>query len=204
MFKIDNFDGVIVCASKYFNPSEMLEIKKLGINDFGENRVQDLLAKQKELVESNIIWHFIGKLQTNKIKSMINTIDYLHSLESIAQAELIEKYRDKPLFVFIQVNISDEEQKSGINPNNLAQFINELKKYDKIVLIGLMTIGVLDNLEKTEKVFNELSKLKDKYNLKYLSMGMTGDYELAIKHGSTHLRLGTYFKNLVGGNDGII
>ena len=196
---IKDFNGTIVCASKYFNTDEVAKIYNLGIRDFGENNVQDLLYKKEELSDLNITWHIIGKLQTNKIKKVINEIEYLHSLESIKQAELIQKHRITPLKCFIQVNIAEEMQKSGINQSNLSDFINEIKKYDKIEIVGLMTIGVLDDLVETERVFEKLVELKNTYKLQYTSMGMTNDFELAIKHKATHLRLGNYFKSVIGG-----
>lgn len=199
---ISNYHGVIICASKYYASNEMREIFKKGISNFGENRVNDLLKKQEELSDLNIVWHFIGNLQTNKIKKMINKISYLHSLESIEQAILIQKYRNNPLSCFIQINMSNELTKSGININKLNDFINELKKYDKIEIVGLMTIGIANELDSTEIIFNNINKLKEKYSLKYLSIGMTNDYELAIKNNATHIRLGSYFKNLIGGENG--
>lgn len=195
-----NFDGVIVCASKYYTKDEINIISsKFNINDFGENRVDALLKKRIELSDRNYNWHFIGYLQTNKIKSMINEIDYLHSLSTIKQAELIQKYRNTPLKCFIQLNISDEDSKSGISVDKLEYFINEMKKYDKIEIVGLMTMGVENDDITTNNIFKITNDLKNKYQLLYTSMGMTNDYLLAINNHSTHLRIGSYFKSLIGG-----
>lgn len=192
-------DQVIICASKYFTAKEIVKINKLGINDFGENRVEDLLNKKLELTNLNINWHFIGHLQTNKIKKLINEIDYLHSLESLKQADLINKYRINPLKCFIQLNISLEDNKKGITLDNLDEFIQQLKKYDKIDVVGFMTMGVLNDDFKTNQVFEKASKLANTYNYPFLSMGMSNDYLIAIENKATHLRIGSYFKKIIGG-----
>lgn len=180
----------IICASKYISSVEMRKLYEEGINHFAENRTKSLLTKKNELKDLNVTWHFIGHLQSNKIKGFINEIDYLHSLSTLKQATLINKHRIEPLKCFIQVNILNESQKSGIAENLLEEFLLSLKKYDKIEVIGLMTMGMIDNPIETERAFRRLNELKNKYQLEDLSMGMTDDYELALKHGTTFLRLG--------------
>jgi PLP dependent protein len=186
-----------ICASKYFDSEQMIKLYQKGVVHFGENRAQDLLKKQEILHDLPIIWHFIGHLQTNKVKDMINQIDYLHTLDRMSLADSIEKYRLTPLQCFIQVNLTDESQKSGINPDNLAQFLIEIKKYDKIEIIGLMTIGKDHDPEITEKAFQSLNHLATLHGLKEKSMGMSDDYEIALKHGATYIRLGRKFKELL-------
>jgi PLP dependent protein len=186
-----------ICASKYFDSEQMIKLYQKGVVHFGENRAQDLLKKQEILHDLPIIWHFIGHLQTNKVKDMINQIDYLHTLDRMSLADSIEKYRLTPLQCFIQVNLTDESQKSGINRDNLAQFLIEIKKYDKIEIIGLMTIGKDHDPEITEKAFQSLNHLATLHGLKEKSMGMSDDYEIALKHGATYLRLGRKFKELL-------
>ncbi len=193
----DDFLGTVVCASKYFTTSQMRLLNQKGVFHFGENRVQDLLAKQKDLTDLNIVWHFIGHLQTNKVKDMINHIDYLHTLDRLNLAESIQKYANKPIKCMIQVNLTNEDQKSGILPLNLEQFLIEIKKYDKIELIGLMTIGKDDDHLQTELAFKTLDELAKKYELPFRSMGMSNDYDLAIKHHATHLRIGRKFMELL-------
>ncbi|MCF7930052.1 MAG: YggS family pyridoxal phosphate-dependent enzyme [Acholeplasmataceae bacterium] len=193
----EGYQGTVVCASKYFNTSQMRKLYHQGVFHFGENRVQDLLVKQKELEDLNINWHFIGHLQTNKVKDMINHIDYLHTLDRLNLAESIEKYANKPVKCMIQVNLTDEAQKSGILPDNLEQFLLEIKKYDKIELIGLMTIGKDNDTVQTELAFKKLDELSKKYELPCRSMGMSNDYDLAIKHHATHLRIGRKFMELL-------
>ncbi|PKK96540.1 MAG: YggS family pyridoxal phosphate-dependent enzyme [Tenericutes bacterium HGW-Tenericutes-3] len=193
----ENYLGTVVCASKYFSSEQMKKLFQKGVKHFGENRVQDMLLKQKELSSLDITWHFIGHLQTNKVKDMINQIDYLHTLDRISLVESIQKYAIKPVRCMIQVNLTGENQKSGVLPENLDQFLIEIKKYDKIELIGLMTIGKDNDIEKTEQAFNSLDQLASKYQLPYRSMGMSNDYDLAIKHHATHLRIGRKFMELL-------
>lgn len=187
----------VICASKYFDTDEIKKIHHLGITHFGENRVQDLLKKQALLSDYPLIWHFIGHLQTNKVKSMINHIEYVHTLDRLSLAEAIQKYALEPKKCFIQLNLTKEDQKSGLFEDNLAEFLKEIKKYDKINIIGLMTIGKLDEIEQTEKAFQKLAELSSLYNLPYRSMGMSDDYPLAIQYGATHLRIGSKFKHFI-------
>ncbi|MFU8793530.1 MAG: YggS family pyridoxal phosphate-dependent enzyme [Acholeplasmataceae bacterium] len=192
-----NLSQTVICASKYFDTDEIIKIHRLGINHFGENRVQDLLKKQNTLSDEPLIWHFIGHLQTNKVKSMINQIDYIHTLDRLSLAEAIQKYASEPKKCFIQLNLTQEDQKSGLFEDNLAEFLKEIKKYDKINIIGLMTIGKLDDHVQTEKAFKKLAELSNRYGLPYRSMGMSDDYQLAILYGATHLRIGSKFKQLI-------
>lgn len=187
----------IVCASKYFSTSEMEKIYQLGIKNFGENYVQSLLEKKSALKHQDIKWHLIGHLQSNKVKQVINEIDYLHSLDSIKLAKEINKYRNVPLNCFIQLNIAKEETKSGIIMENLDIFMEELKKYDKINVIGFMAMGVDNDLKRTEDVFKTLDDLKVQYKLEMTSMGMSHDFELALKYHSDFLRIGSLFKGVI-------
>jgi hypothetical protein len=128
---------------------------------------------------------------------MINRIDYLHTLDRISLAETIQKYATRVVPCFIQVNLTDESQKSGLLPENLDQFLLEIKKYDKIEIIGFMTMGKDEDVEKTDEAFKVLDELATKYQLPYRSMGMSNDYEIALKHHTTHLRIGRKFKDLL-------
>ena len=190
-------DYITICATKYFDTEQMRKLNQLGVFHFGENRVQDMLRKMDQLKDLEVTWHFIGHLQTNKVKDMINRIDYLHTLDRISLAEAIQKYAVSPVQCFIQVNLTDEVQKSGIYPENLAQFLLEIKKYDKIKVVGLMTMGKDQDAAKTEAAFETLYDLSKVYDLPFLSMGMSDDYELAIKHHATHLRIGRKFLELL-------
>jgi pyridoxal phosphate enzyme (YggS family) len=187
----------IICASKYYDEFQIRKLYSKGVFHFGENRVQDLLKKIANLSDLEITWHFIGHLQTNKVKMMINSISYLHTLDRLNLLEMIQKYRIKPLNCFIQVNMTKEDQKSGINPDYLEEFLIEIKKYDKINIVGLMTLGKDQDEIETKKAFKGLLDLKEKYHLKYLSMGMSDDYELALHYQATHLRIGRKFTELL-------
>lgn len=186
---------VIVAATKYVTASDLLLLREKGIKDFGENRVDDFLIKYQEMKEyEDITWHFIGTLQTNKVKKMINKVDYLHSLDSLNLANYIDKYRFKELPCFIQVNLTNSQTKHGIKKEELLNFLDALKKYPKVKVVGLMTMTEeSQNSEEKYATFRELKKVLESLNnqeIKYLSMGMSGDYEEAIKASSTHLRLG--------------
>ena len=189
-------DVTLVAASKYVNSDEILEMYHHGINNFGENRVDSFLNKYEKLKDvEGIKWHFIGHLQTNKAKLVINNIDYLHSLDSLKLAELIEKYRETPLDTFIEVSINLEENKNGVPYYEIRDFIDSILKYQKIHVVGLMMMAVKSSLNTYEQ-FMRLKELRDElektFNIKipYLSMGMSDDYLEALKAGATHIRLG--------------
>ncbi|MDY0339004.1 MAG: YggS family pyridoxal phosphate-dependent enzyme [Acholeplasmataceae bacterium] len=194
---ITNFNGTIVCASKYFDADEIRILYQKGVHDFGENKVQDFLKKVELLKDLDITWHFIGHLQSNKVKDMINHVSLLHTLDRFSVAKEIQKHANQSVNCLIQVNLTEEDQKSGVNPDNLDQFLLEIKKYDKINIVGFMTMGKLDDLEMTEIAFKKLDELANLYHLPYRSMGMTDDYEIAIKHHATHLRIGRKFKEML-------
>lgn len=189
---IDIRNATLVCASKYVLSDKIREMYNLGVTNMGENRVQAFLQKYDELTDLNITWHFIGHLQTNKVKDVINKIDYLHSLDSIKLAKEINKYANKKIKCFIEIN-DGEEQKGGISYDYANEFINELKQYDKIEVIGFMTMA--PNTTSDEEIRNVFQKLRDfrdsiDTNLK-LSMGMSHDYKIALECGATHVRLGS-------------
>ena len=190
-------DATIVAATKYVGVSEMQGLLTYNINNFGENRVDSFLEKYEVLKDSNIIWHFIGSLQTNKVKKMINKISYLHSLNSVKLASVIDKYREAPLNCFLEVNLTESLSKTGINPDNIISSLAMIKEFKNVNVIGLMTMTEADmtDLEKME-VFTKLKNLKEELNklgysnITHLSMGMSDDYHIAITCGATFVRLG--------------
>ncbi len=194
---------IIVAATKYVGVEVIQELVELGINNIGENRVEAFCEKYQVLHDLDIIWHFIGHLQSKKVKKVINYIDYLHSLDRMSLAEVIQKYRKLPLKCFIEVNISEESSKYGLNMSDVYSFCENIKSYDKILVVGLMGMAELtEDQTKIEQQFLKLVALKDdlnknlNMNLEYLSMGMSNDYKIAIKVGATHLRLGSIlFRN---------
>ncbi len=183
-------DVLIVGVSKYAGPEIVEDFRSAKIVDLGENRVDSFLEKYEKF--EGIKWHFIGTLQTKKVKKIIDKIDYLHSLDRISLADEIQKQATKKVNCFVQVKTSFEESKQGVEVKELEKFLNILKEYDKIKIVGLMTMAPLgDDLKIKKECFTTLKNLKDRYNLEQLSMGMSSDYELAIEHGATIVRLGT-------------
>ena len=185
-----------VCATKYGDSNDIKCLYEAGLKDFGENRVDAFLTKYEELKNlEDIRWHFIGHLQRNKAKLIINKIDCLHSLDSLDLARKINELRETPLDTFIEVSINLEENKNGVPFYGLEEFINRIKDYPKIHLVGLMMMAYKNSSNPYEE-FLKLKNLRDEVEAKlnislpYLSMGMSDDYLSAIKAGSTHIRLG--------------
>ncbi len=190
----------ICAATKYVDIKEMNELINAGIVHLGENRVDDFLRKKAMLSHEKIEWHFIGSLQTNKVSKMINEIDYLHSLDRESLAKEINKTRNEPLKCFIEVNCSEEASKHGLKMSEVKSFVELLKKYDKIRVIGLMTMAEHTSDEMIiRQTFRKLKGIQEEIislNLDYcpcnhLSMGMSNDYLLAIEEGATFVRIGS-------------
>jgi pyridoxal phosphate enzyme (YggS family) len=176
----------------------MRELYKEGISHFGENRVEAFLEKIEELKDLDIKWHLIGTLQTKKAKKIINHIDFLHSLDNIKLATEINKRRTSPLKCFIQVNISNEESKHGLNIDEVIPFMNEIEEFSNIEIIGFM--GMAEYTKDETIISNAFIKLeelklqvKEEMNkdITELSIGMSNDYLIALKHNATYLRLGS-------------
>jgi len=187
----------IVCASKYFNIEEIKALHKKGYSNFGENRVDSFLSKYESIIDNTITWHFIGHLQTNKAQKVIPYLDYLHTLDSLKLASIIQKYRETPLKCFIQVNLTEESQKDGIALEELNVFIKNIVNYDKIELVGFMTMGKLDDMQITRDAFKTLEQLRIQYGLAFTSMGMSDDYHIALEENTSHIRLGRFFKSIL-------
>ena len=194
----------IVAASKYVDGNDVKHLLDAGISDIGENRVDSFLEKYETLKDLPIKWHFIGHLQRNKAKEVINKIDYLDSLDSLKLAELIQKDRLSPLKCLVEVSINLEENKNGVPYFELENFLKDLSEYSNVQVMGLMMMSIRysDELALREQ-FNKLRALRDemekKLNIKlpYLSMGMSEDYKEAIEEGATHIRLGRILFNLL-------
>ena len=193
--KLPNFDKVkIIAVSKTFLSNDILPLIEHGQIHFGENKVQEAVEKWTDIKKnfSNIQLHMIGKLQTNKVKFVIPLFDYIHSLDNIKLAKKIsdeQKKINKNLKIFIQINIADEEQKSGIKPNELKNFYQTCVSELNLNIIGLMCIPPIDN--KTDIYFSEMKKLKSLINVKDLSMGMSQDYLKAVENDATYIRIGS-------------
>ena len=176
------------------------DLLALGARDFGENRDQEAGPKAKQIAaESNepFNWHFIGQLQTNKVKSVLEYADFLHSLDRTSLLEELQKRtaeRKNPLKVFVQVNMTDDLERGGVNPADLMPFAERVLTSPGLELVGLMGVGGLEvaperESERLAQLSQELQVIAPEANR--LSMGMSGDFETAIAYGATHLRIGT-------------
>jgi PLP dependent protein len=196
-----NYEDVkLVAISKTFPSEEILEVHKFGQLDFGENKVQELKAKYDELKSENINWHLVGHLQTNKVKYVVDFVSLIHSVDSFKLALEIDKFAKKTgriINILVQVNTSDELQKSGAEPADVKNLCKEISSLENIKMQGLMTIGMFTDLEKIIRenfilLRNLYNELKESYDgFKYLSMGMTSDYKIALEEGSNMLRKGS-------------
>ena len=192
-------EAKLVAVSKTRSTKEINDAYNSGQKIFGENRVQEIIEKQK-LLPDDIEWHMIGHLQKNKVKYISSFISLIHSLDRISLAKEIDKYAKKSnrkIDCLIQLKISSEETKFGLDINHLENFYSEVKEYNNINLVGLM--GMASFTQEKEKIIDEFNKIKELYdkmklknsNLKILSTGMSDDYKLALKNGSNMIRLGS-------------
>jgi len=188
----------ILGASKTKSIEDMYNLYNEGITIFGENYVQELKEKYRDDLPFEL--HFIGKLQTNKIKDIVSRVSLIHSVSRIKELEIINKEcskLNKTIDILIELSLTDEISKNGVKEDELDTLINSISNYPNINFKGFMTMGPLyDDLNETEKVFIKAHKIYLKYQSKFpsidtLSMGMSNDYEIAIKHGATLIRLGT-------------
>lgn len=189
----------VIVVTKYVTIDRAKEAYEAGLKNFGENRIEGFLEKKKHLPDDAIM-HFIGSLQTRKVKDIINEIDYLHALDRLKLAKEIEKRAENVVKCFVQVNVSGEESKHGMSPDDVIPFIQELKDFKHIEIVGLMTMAPLtEDKIKLRQYFNQLRLLKEKVqslNLSYapcteLSMGMSNDFNEAILEGASYIRIGT-------------
>ena len=192
--QLKNNNICIIAVSKTFPINDIYPLINHGHKDYGENKVQEAVEKWTDVKNNfkNIKLHLIGKLQTNKVKYAIPLFDYIHSLDNTKLAEKISAEQIKKKFkpkIFIQVNIGNEIQKNGIEPENLNKFIDNCINNLDLDIIGLMCIPPLNG--DINNFFLEMSKLKERINLKELSMGMSNDYLDAIDYNSTFVRIGS-------------
>ncbi|MBO0422672.1 YggS family pyridoxal phosphate enzyme [Enterococcus plantarum] len=194
-------DITMIAVTKSVEKDIAKELAELGIENMAENRVDKLLEKKIALKNfPSIKWHLIGNLQRRKVKSIINEIDYFHALDSLKLAEEIQKRAEKQLACFVEVNVTGEESKHGLNSDDVIAFIQQLAAFDKIKVVGLMTMAPLNASEQVlHEVFSKLKKLQlavNNQHLSYapcteLSMGMSNDFSIAIEEGATFVRIGT-------------
>ena len=193
--KSNNANNVnIVAVSKTFDLNHVMPLIDYGHTHYGENKVQEAAAKWSEIkkLRSQIKLHMVGKLQSNKAKKAVEIFDYIHSLDSQKLADILsrnQKEVNKSLNYFIQVNIGNESQKSGIPFNEVDEFYTYCRNENDMNILGLMAIPPND--DNTEKYFKSISELNYSLGLRELSMGMSSDYKLALNYKATYLRIGS-------------
>jgi pyridoxal phosphate enzyme (YggS family) len=200
-------DIILIAVSKTVDWEKAKEAVEAGVNNLGENRVQEITNKYEQFdnlnLNSNVNWHMIGHLQKNKVKYIIDKVNLIHSVENLELANEINKRAAQHNLisnVLIELNIGEEESKFGISDENVIEFVKSLEQFEHIKVLGLMTVApYAENPEDVRWVFK---KMKEIYNnisninlrnteMKYLSMGMTNDFEIAIEEGSNIVRIGT-------------
>jgi pyridoxal phosphate enzyme (YggS family) len=198
----DRSDVQIIAVTKYVSLETTGRVIRHGFKHIGENRWQDVQPKW-EAFNEQAIWHFIGHLQTNKAKEVVGKFAYIHSLDRLSLAREIEKKAaalDVEAACFIQLNISGEDTKYGMSPEELPSFVEQVRELSRIRIVGLMTMAPYEaKPESTRPVFRELRRLRDElnrnqalgYEIPHLSMGMSNDFEVAIEEGATWVRLGS-------------
>lgn len=195
-------DVTLISVSKT-KPVEMLrEAYEAGSRDFGENRVQEIMEKYGQMPE-DVRWHMIGHLQKNKVRQVLDKAVLIHSVDTVELAEQIEKdaaKRDLTVDILLEVNVAEEESKFGFRTEEVEAAVMKIKEFPHVHIKGLMTIApFVSNSEDNREVFKKLyqlyvdirSKNIDNVNMSVLSMGMTGDYEVAVEEGATMIRVGT-------------
>jgi len=190
---------MIIGVTKYVTIERAEEVMKAGVTNLGENRTEELTEKYNQLSEE-AKWHFIGTLQSRKVRDVIDKVEAIHSLDRLSIAKQINSRSKDPVDCFVQVNVSGEESKHGLAPEDVIPFIEKLKEYKKVRVVGLMTMAPhIEDKDKIRQVFKSLAQLRDHVQkshfehapCKYLSMGMSNDYEIAIEEGATHIRIGS-------------
>lgn len=198
-------DITVVAVTKTVGVDKINEVVSSGIINLGENRVQEFNNKYNQLINNDVKWHMIGHLQTNKVKYIIDKVELIHSVESIKLAKEIDKKAEKNNIIakiLIELNIGQEDSKFGVSEDDIIDLLKELEQFNNIKICGLMTVApYCNNPEDIRWVFK---KMKEKYDnistlhfknveMKYLSMGMTNDFEIAIEEGANIVRIGTGF-----------
>ncbi|MFC4770197.1 YggS family pyridoxal phosphate-dependent enzyme [Effusibacillus consociatus] len=195
----DHNDVTVIAVTKYVGVPETLAILEAGIRDLGENRVQQALPKVTAIKEP-VCWHFIGNLQTNKVKDVLPHFQWIHSLDRMSLAKELQKQAEKldiSVSCLVQVNISGEQSKSGFSPEEVEPFLAEISEMARLQVRGLMTMApIAADPEEVRPVFRGLLELRDSLKpvypeLNHLSMGMSDDFEVAVEEGATMVRIGS-------------
>ena len=188
-----------IIVTKNRTNEEIQEVYSLGFRHFAENRVEKLLERQEQFPQEDIFWHLIGPLQKRKVKQVINHIDLFHALDRLSIMSEIDKRLEQPLDCLLEINVSGEETKHGFSPEEAFGAYKESKQYEKIHVVGLMTMAPFEaSDEEIRFFFSRLAqlakKIEEKENLSQpllLSMGMSSDFPIAIQCGATYIRIGT-------------
>ena len=188
-----------IIVTKNRTNEEIQEVYSLGFRHFAENRVEKLLERQEQFPQEDIIWHLIGPLQKRKVKQVINRIDLFHAIDRLSIMDEIEKRLEQPLDCMLEINVSGEESKHGFTPEEALDAYRASKQYEKIRIVGLMTMAPFDaSDEEIRFFFSRLAQIAKTIEKEeglevplYLSMGMSGDFETAVECGATHIRIGT-------------
>lgn len=192
----------VIAVTKYVDSSIASKLIKTGITHIGENRVDLFLDKYNALANPELTWHLIGTLQRRKVKDVINFVDYFHALDSVKLAREIDKRATRKIKCFLQVNISGEESKHGFDLSEIDDVLPEIANCKNIELVGLMTMAPFEanELELTS-IFSKMKQVQEELSSRQLpgvpftelSMGMSGDFDIAIQHGATYVRIGSAF-----------
>lgn len=202
--KVGRKNDVILLAATKMNSAEAINFAiSKGLKYIGENKVQEFIEKYDAIDKENVTAHFIGHLQSNKVKYIIDKVDMIQSVDSLSLAKEIDrqaKKHNKVMKVLVEINIAMEESKSGISPENVEQFLTEISKFENIKVMGLMSIPPIMTSEDTQrKIFKKIYQIyvdisqKNIHNISmtYLSLGMSDDYAIAVEEGANIVRVGT-------------
>ena len=190
----DASEVTLIGVTKTVGPETVVEAYEAGLRDFGENRVQEAVAKidAVELLGVQPSWHLIGHLQTNKVKAAAGRFGIIHSVDSLRLAEALSRRYQTDVLVLLEVNVAQDAAKYGFAPEEVAAALSEIAVLPHIDVLGLMTIApITSDPEETRPTFRRLRELRDELGLDELSMGMSGDFEVAIEEGATMVRVGT-------------
>lgn len=192
----------VIAVTKYVDSSIANQLVNTGITHIGENRVDQFLEKYNTLADKQLTWHLIGTLQRRKVKDIIPFVDYFHALDSVKLAQEIDKRATKIVKCFLQVNVSGEESKHGFAVSEIDAALTEISLLENIELVGLMTMAPIDATDdELDEIFSKMQEIQEELATRNLprmpftelSMGMSGDFERAIAHGATYVRIGSAF-----------
>jgi len=193
----------LIAVTKAFDSTRITEAVREGVCDIGENFVQELLGKREQVLDGNIRWHFIGHVQTNKVKSLVEVVHLIHSVDSYRVAEEVERRASKvgrTVDVLLEVKTTGEATKYGVPPEEAKALVKKIAPFEHVRIRGLMTIGPFSpDPEESRPCFRKLRELSESIlgqsienvEMTHLSMGMTNDFEVAVEEGATLVRLGT-------------